>query len=713
MASMFFTSSFWVAFLAANIVAQDTVSFNMFPAIDAGGLATNLGWTEDCVTAMNATLDCDPDLYRMAGQIDNYYWSKDNITTLCTPTCIDNSSTWVSNVGDACIGQTYNAASKLVPVDSVALRYVEGITMACLKSDNLPFNYTSDSAVNDASLVNADLDNANSTSQTNATTGEPLYDSNDVAPSSDGTDMPYGLDNITDPAYYQGPTWCFLESQSWTGVEVEPDCSDASNVFCTDPGSMNRMANLYYDTILCSPCFLTVMWHRINSIFLPDTDYSDYLIEQYQDIQDVCQISMPETVVRALPAYAAAPNATYLPPGTDPANNSSAPSASSGNCTGQTLSPSSSDCDSLSQQYRVTTGDLQAATNSDDCTISDTICVPSACTLKQINIGDSCDALATAYTTSTLNVTTTLFLSWNPNIIGLCDNLTTSQYVCSSPPGGAYTLPDPINGTNTDASSQNRGGQGPVGVVPTTNSTAAAPTQPGISSNCTKFAYAGSGDTCFGFTQSFSISMADFSTWNPVLGYPDGQNCTTQFWLGYDYCVEVNGGSSVSTSTSAPSTPSSTSSLPYPTQSGIIATCNKFKDAETGDYCTLFASNNGITNEQLYTWNPILGANGENCATLFQAGVDYCVGVSTKSAHSTTTTSATSTTSAIPTQSGIASNCNKIVVAQTGDYCYIFAQDNNITTAQLYEWNPILGANGENCSLDFQLSIGYCVSVSS
>lgn len=189
--------------------------------------------------------------------------------------------------------------------------------------------------------------------------------------------------------------------------------------------------------------------------------------------------------------------------------------------------------------------------------------------------------------------------------------------------------------------------------------------------------------------------MADFSTWNPALGYPDGQNCTTQFWLGsvcpeldtwyalilkqtsYDYCVEVNGGSSVSTSTSAPSTPSSTSSLPYPTQSGIIATCNKFKDAETGDYCTLFASNNGITAEQLYTWNPILGANGANCATLFQAGVDYCVGVSTNSAPSTTTTSATSTTSAIPTQSGIASNCNKIVVAQTGDYCYIFAQDNS------------------------------------
>ncbi len=80
-------------------------------------------------------MDCDPDLYRMAGQIDNYYWSEENITTLCTPSCIDNSSTWVGNVGDACVGQTYNVASKLVPVDSVALRFVEGITMACLKSE--------------------------------------------------------------------------------------------------------------------------------------------------------------------------------------------------------------------------------------------------------------------------------------------------------------------------------------------------------------------------------------------------------------------------------------------------------------------------------------------------------------------------------------------------------------------------------------------------
>jgi hypothetical protein len=32
------------------------------------------------------------------------------------------------------------------------------------------------------------------------------------------------------------------------------------------------------------------------------------------------------------------------------------------------------------------------------------------------------------------------------------------------------------------------------------------------------------------------ISLEELTIWNPVLGYPDGHNCTTQFWTGYDYC---------------------------------------------------------------------------------------------------------------------------------------------------------------------------------
>lgn len=102
----------------------------------------------------------------------------------------------------------------------------------------------------------------------------------------------------------------------------------------------------------------------------------------------------------------------------------------------------------------------------------------------------------------------------------------------------------------------------------------------------------------------------------------------------------------------------------------------------------------------------------------FYLGYDYCVGVSTTSSSQTsptvtsTVTSSTSSTTSIPTQSGIASNCDDIVEAKSGDYCYEFAQDNNITTSQLYEWNSILGPSGQNCSNEFFASYGYCVGVS-
>jgi len=53
MATIHFLVRFWLAVFAAMTVAQDaTISFNMFPAIDATGLAATIGWTTACVAAM-------------------------------------------------------------------------------------------------------------------------------------------------------------------------------------------------------------------------------------------------------------------------------------------------------------------------------------------------------------------------------------------------------------------------------------------------------------------------------------------------------------------------------------------------------------------------------------------------------------------------------------------------------------------------------------
>lgn len=125
------------------------------------------------------------------------------------------------------------------------------------------------------------------------------------------------------------------------------------------------------------------MWWRINSLYLPDTDYSDYLIDQYQDILDVCNVTnVPDTIIRPLPNYPQAPNVTYLPPGTDPGDNST--TNVSVTCSGQTITPGTGGCDALSVQYGVTTGDLQAVTDTDDCSSTNELCVPLSCSLFQV-----------------------------------------------------------------------------------------------------------------------------------------------------------------------------------------------------------------------------------------------------------------------------------------------------------------------------------------
>ena len=163
------------------------------------------------------------------------------------------------------------------------------------------------------------------------------------------------------------------------------------------------------------------MWLRINSPFLPDTDESDYLIEQYQDIMDVCNATMPPSLIRALPAYANAPAPTYIPPGTGSGNVTASSNGSA--CAGQTivtgntkrdetrLTPANFEitgslghstsiarikrtsigsCDFISQHYGVTTGDVQSITGTDDCSFGgSSICVPLRCQISQVKDNDT------------------------------------------------------------------------------------------------------------------------------------------------------------------------------------------------------------------------------------------------------------------------------------------------------------------------------------
>ena len=59
----------------------------------------------------------------------------------------------------------------------------------------------------------------------------------------------------------------------------------------------------------------------------------------------------------------------------------------------------------------------------------------------------------------------------------------------------------------------------------------------------------------------------------------------------------------------------------------IPANCNLYAETLSGNYCAQFATAYNITAEELYEWNTVLGANGADCNTKFQANVYYCVGV--------------------------------------------------------------------------------------
>lgn len=129
------------------------------------------------------------------------------------------------------------------------------------------------------------------------------------------------------------------------------------------------------------------------SLHRPSTDlpvdHSDYLVNQIFDIQDVCNVTLPDFTVR-LPDYfeVAAPlTSTNLGPTTTSSPTTSAP-ATTTTCLGQSVSTGSG-CDALSAQYGVGTGALQYLSNSDTCTFTNTACLPSACKLQQVKTGDT------------------------------------------------------------------------------------------------------------------------------------------------------------------------------------------------------------------------------------------------------------------------------------------------------------------------------------
>lgn len=101
--------SFVVLCFAACIDAQ----FSLYPGVSADSLAAAFNISSGCLTALNATVDCDQDLFSMAGNADGFFWSDDNATALCTSACQSAASSWWNNCANACTDDQLNAYGRV------------------------------------------------------------------------------------------------------------------------------------------------------------------------------------------------------------------------------------------------------------------------------------------------------------------------------------------------------------------------------------------------------------------------------------------------------------------------------------------------------------------------------------------------------------------------------------------------------------------------
>lgn len=286
-------------------------------------------------------------------------------------------------------------------------------------------------------------------------------------------------------------------------------------------------------------------------------------------------------------------------------------------------------------------------------------------------------------------------------------------------PGGSWESP-PEDSIPDDTGGPVRGGPGSTPTLEIIDNPA-VPIDPwllqeGIAEGCTRYVLASAGANCWKIANDGGIAQSRLFELNPVLG-STGEFCDTMVWKDYYYCIGVNGeGSPVTTTTSEVSATPTTSGIPKPTntQAGQPSACNNWIEAGDGAGCWSLFTEAGVDSALFYEWNPVLGASGENCGTQIWPGYSYCIGVSSpaSSVVPTPTTTESGPPKPTATQAGIAPNCNKFVQAVDGDYCWKLANDAGIDSSLFYQWNTVLGPNGENCGSQIWPEYYYCVGVS-
>ncbi|KAL4879468.1 hypothetical protein BJY04DRAFT_220064 [Aspergillus karnatakaensis] len=265
--------------------------------------------------------------------------------------------------------------------------------------------------------------------------------------------------------------------------------------------------------------------------------------------------------------------------------------------------------------------------------------------------GETCTTITAAY-----GITLAQFTAWNPTVGSTCGGIWADAYVCVSilghNPGSPTTTSTP-----PDPTAPPNGIETPL------------PIQPGMVDDCDAFHFVRQGETCSTITASYSITLAQFTRWNPTVGTSCGG-----IWANAYVCVSIVGHAPNPTTTTAPP-PTTTGTGPSPTQPGIVGTCTAFYKAQAGDTCQTIAQQKYpyINLLSLFQrWNPAVGSNCNGLLT----GYYYCV--------------ATELHQPMP---GIISTCRRYYQVKAGDSCWSIQQQYGITAAQFSRWNPLVGSS--------------------
>ena len=202
------------------------------------------------------------------------------------------------------------------------------------------------------------------------------------------------------------------------------------------------------------------------------------------------------------------------------------------------------------------------------------------------------------------------------------------------------------------------------------------PIQSGMVNSCNKFHKIRTTTTCQGIADYNKISISDFYKWNPKV-----KDDCSNLELGAYACAGVI----ESTLTTIPTATTTTNgiSTPMPTQSGMVANCNKFHLVRTTTTCQGIADYNKISITDFYKWNPKVNSACSNLVL----GAYACAGIIGSSATSTSTTN-NGVSTPTPTQTGMVAGCTKFHFVGAKTTCQGILDYDKITIQQFYKWNP-------------------------